>query len=246
MPSRKFARFSLLSLLLLSSSLILVVAQDSAWTEKLKLVDRYRLFAEGGFSFEYVMDDSSDGRSAMHIWLKSGDSSTVLCSYTSPARLLGRRILVQDGKYWLLDRNMRDPIRISARQILFGEASAGEITRLTFSGSYRVAAASTEGAETKLKLEAVPGSEVSYPAIDLVIKADDFRPLRADLYAATGTLMRSIKYERYESVEGRELLVEFRILNPMNSQESVISLGKFSPETVGSRYFSREGMKVLP
>lgn len=220
------------------------LGSEENYSERLKKADAYRLFQDKGFSFQYTLTDGGE-TSVMKVYLKGSDRSAVLCVYTDPAPLSGRKILVDGNTFWMIDKNMRDPIRISSRQMLFGQASAGDIARLSFSDHYFIESGALNGNSVILVLAAQKGAEVSYPKISLELRADDSRPVKAELYAATGTLMKTIHYQKYGRVDGKVLLVAFKIVNALNNSESLVELSRFTTQTVNDRFFSREGMKAL-
>lgn len=246
MRNRSRTRMGKMSILALVAGVLFtagVSAQESG-EGRLAAADGFRLFSDKGFSFEYRLSDSGE-TSVMNVYLKSTDRSVVLSVYTAPAKLAGRKVFMDGNTFWMLDKKMRDPIRISSRQMLFGQASAGDITRLSFSDGYTVTGETTEGDLAVLELQAKAGKETSYPRVRLEVRASDSRPVRAEFYAATGTLMKTIYYDGYQTIGGKVLLVKFRMVNALNKAESVIELGKFEAKTIENRYFSREGMKAL-
>ena len=220
------------------------IAAQEKGVSRLAAADGFRLFSDKGFSFEYRLSDSIE-TSVMKVYLKDTDRSVVLCVYTGPANLAGRKVFMEGNTFWMLDKKMRDPIRISSRQMLFGQASAGDITRLSFSDGYTVIGETTEGNLAVPELQAKAGKETSYPRVRFEVRASDSRPVRAYFFAATGTLMKTIYYDEYQTIGGKVLLVKFRMVNELNKEESVIELGKFEEKTLENRYFSREGMKAL-
>lgn len=214
------------------------------WSSLLRQADSYRLFRAGGFSFDYVLNDGGT-RTVMKIYLKRDDPHVVIGRYIEPPRLSGRKILVADNSFWLLDRYMRDPIRISARQLLFGQAAAGDITRLTYSGSYTVASGAFQGNEAVLDLAAIPGAGATYPRVTLTLEKSTSRPLAAKLYGASGTLLKTLSYDSYASVGGKQILTGFKITNMLTGSTSTIILENYSDQTLPARYFSREGIREL-
>ncbi len=220
-----------------------VSAQDQG-INRLVQVDSYRLFSDKGFSFEYRLIEGSDV-SVMDVYIKNSDRSSVLSVYKAPASLAGRKIFMDGTTFWMLDKKMRDPIRISSRQMLFGQASAGDITRLSFSDAYTIVSETIENDVVILELLAQAGKEISYPKVKLEVRSSDSRPVKAEFFAATGTLMKIIHYEEYRTINNKILLVKFRMVNALNKAESIIELSNFREQTLDSRFFSREGMKAL-
>ncbi|MCX7655976.1 MAG: outer membrane lipoprotein-sorting protein [Treponemataceae bacterium] len=214
------------------------------WETYLIAADKYRLFSERGFSFVYRFTDETES-TVMQVYLKSNDLSVVLGVYLAPEKAAGRKIFVEGSSFWLLDKRMKDPIRISSRQMLVGQASAGDITRLTFSGNYGITQGIQEGSTVLLELAPKTGQDVQYPRVRLTLNKDDARPIKAEFFAETGILMKTMYYEGYQRIEGKTVLTQFRIVNELNKTESRVELSNFENKTLENRFFSREGMKAL-
>ncbi|HOK00219.1 MAG TPA: outer membrane lipoprotein-sorting protein [Termitinemataceae bacterium] len=214
------------------------------WEQWLAMADRYRLFSERGFSFVYRFSDESE-TTVMQVYLKNTDPSIVLGVYTAPEKLAGRKILVEGSSFWLLDKRMKDPIRISSRQMLAGQASAGDLTRLTFSENYTVIEGTRQGSQVVLELRPRTDRDIQYARIRLTLNAEDARPVQGEFFGETGVLMKRVYYEGYQQIQGKTMVVRLRIVNELNKTESRIELSSFEQKTLDSRFFSREGMKAL-
>jgi hypothetical protein len=154
-----------------------VSAQDQG-INRLVQVDSYRLFSDKGFSFEYRLIEGSDV-SVMDVYIKNSDRSSVLSVYKAPASLAGRKIFMDGTTFWMLDKKMRDPIRISSRQMLFGQASAGDITRLSFSDAYTIVSETIEN-DVVILTFSTSRKEISYPKVKLEVRSSDSRPVKAE------------------------------------------------------------------
>lgn len=126
----------------------------------------------------------------------------------------GRRVLMTDDAVWLHIPSSARPIRITPLQRLLGQANFGDVGRLTWDGSYRIAveedaagfqrpaiapAAEAVGARFRaldghpvrlLRLEAVSAT-ATYPRIDVWVSAVDSAPLRADYFLTSGKRLKT-------------------------------------------------------
>ncbi|MGP1458745.1 MAG: outer membrane lipoprotein-sorting protein [Treponema sp.] len=218
-----------------------IFAENSTILER---IDAYRSFSANGFSFDYAVKEKDD-ESTMTVYVKSGDESSVITVYKKPAKLSGRRIFVENSLFWLFDSNMRAPIRISAQQMLSGQASAGDITNITFSKLYNIVSQTEQDGFTVLELEAKLKRNGNYQKIVLKTQGENYKPVSADLYASTGVKLKTINYDSYSISGGKEMLTSFSIANSLNNSVTKIEMSNFSEKTLPDRYFSREGIKNL-
>lgn len=223
-------------------------AQD--WDALLKKSETYRTLTEEGFSFDYgLKEGDSTQAAAMRVFLKPGDPLTVAVKYLAPARYENRRILVGPGGFWLMDKGMNSPLRISPQQMLFGQAAAGDITRVSFSLQYTIVSGEEKADLITLTLEKKAEAEVPFPKVLLSLEKGSARPRIAEFYSLSGQLSKSIRYEKYDRMpehQGRELLTGFRIINELNKQETLVQLGRYAPVKLSEASFTRAGFGKIP
>lgn len=140
-------------------------------------------------------------------------SSDSVVDMLAPAER-GRRVLMTDDAVWLHIPTSARPIRITPLQRLLGQANTGDVGRLVWATSYRIAgsedgaalphpaltrpaldvAATAVGARFRplaghplrlLHLEAV-NATATYPRLDVWISAVDLVPIRADYFLTSG------------------------------------------------------------
>ena len=150
--------------------------------------------------------------SRVRVYGKGADRSVV--EFLAPASDKGRRLLMLRDAMWIYMPSASRPIRISPLQRLMGEASNGDIARSNFSVDYNaVAASSTEENGQRLwivDLEAKdPGT--AYNRVRLFVDAATFEPRRAELFAASGKLLKTAHYRRFDVMAGRRVVTEIEI-----------------------------------
>lgn len=153
-------------------------------------------------------------RAAVHEYrvFLNGTSDSVV-EMLSPAEK-GRRVLMTDDAVWLHIPTSTRPLRITPMQRLLGQANAGDIGRLHWEGSYRIAAledaeemdrpslelvGQAVGARFRplaghplhvLHLEALTAT-ATYPRIHVWISAVDLAPIRADYFLTSGKHLKT-------------------------------------------------------
>lgn len=203
-----------------------LMANEKSGTEILAIVDRIRTTTEPMvMDVRMIYHDEKDGSSdeqQLEIHTKDLDRSLIL--YTYPPRMKGQSVLMVDNNIWIYVKGTRQPIRISARQRMLGQASTGDLAKMTFSGDYH---AETMGVESvdgtdclKLALTAT-NKDATYDKAELWVTKDTYRPLKANLFALSGKLLKTITYGEY-----RETLGEMR---PMRQRiDDAIITGEYT------------------
>lgn len=217
--------------------------------ENLLKVDSYRMFETTGFSFDFYLEESNGGEKSdytMKVYVKDSSSDYAVCKYTSPEKMKGRVILVDGKNFWYLDRGMKSPIRISSRQMLFGQASAGDITRIIFSNYYNVISKSTVDQKLRLDLKSIKNKGAVYTRIVLFVEPHTFKPVMAECYAKSGKLLKKIEYTGFDMYKGKEVLSEMLISSTDGKSVSRVSLLNFSSDRLDDRYFNKAQISRIP
>lgn len=204
-------------------------------------VDRYRIYDKTGFSFIWKSVQNGHQRTPIKIYVNS--PSTVLGSFSNTNS--SKLILMKGNSFWFFEQNsMSSAIRISPRQMLVGEAGAGDITRIVFNRLYRVEEFKKSNNTLEFYLLAIPGQGATYAKINLKTN-QDFRPIIARCYTKQGVLLKTIIYSEYKNINGRELLTKFKIINAIDKQISIISLSNFRKEKLPDADFNKDFLPWL-
>ena len=233
----------------LISIFLLFVIPAFAQDEELVMVDSYRLIEKDGFSFDFTLsekngDEASDYTMRVHVKDTTGESA--VCKYISPVKMKGRIVLVDGKKFWYLDQGMRSPIRISSRQMLFGQASAGDITRIVFYNFYSISEKTEADDLIVLKLKALPQKGAIYNSIHLYVEPETYKPVFAECFAKSGQLLKKIKYTDYGVYKGREVLTGMEISSADGNSINQIALLNFSSDKLDNRYFNKAFINRIP
>ncbi len=208
-------------------------------------IDAYREFAKAGFSFDFSLEDGKAVSSVMRVYLDGDNRETSIAKYALPKKYASRVVLTVKNAFFIFDRGMPAPVRITPREMLFGQASAGDITRISFSGMYSVESQTQKGSELVISLKAIPDKGATYDMIDLRVDGVTFKPIAATCKGASGTAIKTIAYESFTVFSGKELLSAFSITDCANGETSKVRLDNFRGETLPPSSFTLEAIKYV-
>ncbi|MDR2031427.1 MAG: outer membrane lipoprotein-sorting protein [Azoarcus sp.] len=159
----------------------------------------------------------------------------VLVLFRSPASVVGRRILIDGEAMWLGLPSSQRVLRILPSQRLLGEASNGDIVNTDFS-KYRLALknwADYQGKKTiHLRLEAI-APDMAYQRIDYYVDPANHRPSASEHYAASGKLLKTIKYVEFQRTGNGEKLRTLQIVNNLLAdQVTEMIFERYAPQNI--------------
>jgi len=135
------------------------------------------------------------------------------------------KLLYVDENLWVQLPNSRRPIRITPIQRLMGEASNGDVARVSLADDYT---SEIIGAETinnvnchKIQLQAKKKS-ATYHKIILYARQEDFRPVKAEYYVVSGKHIKTAFFEKYSSIAGRLILEQMTIFDELKKDNKTI------------------------
>ena len=163
----------------------------------------------------------------------------------APASDRGTSMLMVGRDLWTFLRDVSQPVRISLQQRLVGEVAVGDIARANLSGDYRARLVKEDRDSYFLELLAVR-EDVTYGKVAYWVRKDDFRPLRAAFYAASGKLLKKCTYEDYRTMAGRARPARLVMTDPIvTGQKSVIEYDRIDVAELPAKYFAKDYLKKL-
>lgn len=174
------------------------------------------------------------------VYVSGRDKSLAIArSYKSE----GMKVLYVGENMWAHFPNTQRPIRITPVQRMLGEASHGDIARLSLSADYRVDEDVPENLDglpcRKLLLSAVRKS-AAYAKIVLYAQAGDLRPVKADLFLISGKQAKTAYYEEYRIRNGRPSLVRMTIRDLIEpAKRTVLEYTDIEPVVLPEKYFNK-------
>lgn len=179
-----------------------------------------------------------DKEKRYQVLTKAGGKSLVL--FRSPGEV-GQKVLMVGDDFWMLLPGSARPFRITPLQKLLGDASTGDIATMSWSGDY-------DGSVVReLDVDGVPCLELdlaakraslSYQRIVLQVAKRDYRPVHADLFAASNRRLKQASYV-VDQRDGRMAVTRMVLTDEVQSnRETVVNIVASKPRKLGDELFN--------
>ena len=124
-----------------------------------------------------------------------------------PASERGQILLMKSRDLWVFMPEVSQPIRLSLSQRLTGQVANGDLARANFAGDYNPKLLRREKIGNDdfyvLELTGVDRS-VTYQRVIYWVREKDFWPHKAEFYSLSNRLLKTCKYENFQTMEGRK------------------------------------------
>src|SRR3990170_6258731 len=194
------------------------------------------------------MKPGAEPREARYEVLVKGKEKTIIKTL-SPEADRGRTLLMLGRDLWAYLPDISKPIRISLQQRLLGEVANGDIARANFSGDYKAVLLRTEKIEKAsyhvLELTAA-GEDVTYNRVVYWVRADNYRPYKAEFHALSGRLLKTCIYDGYKEMAGRMRPSRLTLSDPLTKgQLSTIEYHDMKVKGLPDKLFTKDYMKKI-
>jgi len=161
----------------------------------------------------------------------------------------GMKLLYVREDMWVHLPDTHRPLRITPMQRMMGEASNGDIARLSLTEDYAAKEAGHEEADgrscRRIILTAIRES-APYHRVVLWVRAENYRAERAEFYLPSGKLFKTARYEEYRPLEGRMILTKMTLSDDLRrGRETTLEYLSFEKKTIPARYFNKNGLVEL-
>jgi len=170
-----------------------------------------------------------------------------LVKFITPASDLGKKLLIRDDNMWIYIPTSANPIRISPRQKLTGNAAYGDIASISYVRNYEARFIRkdkfNDAAAYVLDLMARPGKLVTYDKIEYWIDAQTHRPLQAHFMTKSGKILRACGYSDYAEIQGRQRPTKLTIVNHLDKgHQTTIAYSDFKEMKFPALMFKKESL----
>lgn len=135
-----------------------------------------------------------------------GENGQQAVTFLEPLRLSDQIYLVVGYNTWMYQEGLHRPIRISARQRLFGEAGIAETVGIDYLRDYRVSGFSENESEYIMDVEALD-TKTAYRRARLWIEKKSLRLVKAVLTAVSGDPLKELTFTAYQNINGHEVSI---------------------------------------
>lgn len=248
-----------LPLYFLPFACIIAAMTSAAWAqhddeqlarEILEKSDQIR-FPRESFQVEVVVNTISPDQSAeMHRYriLSKGNENSVVMT-TEPASERGQILLMKGRDLWVFMPSVSQPVRISLSQRLTGQVANGDLARANFSGDYTPRILRTDIINGDkywvLELMGVDRS-VTYHKVLYWVRQSNFWPYRAEFYSLSERLLKTSRYENFETVLGRLRPTRMVMEDALRKgEESVLEYSEMKLRDLPDKIFTKDYLKKL-
>jgi outer membrane lipoprotein-sorting protein len=254
--SASYASAILLSLALLTPASALAqevapaAAADSGARSIVEKADQVRFPAEA-FQVDVDITTTRQGQRSearkYRVMSKGNDNTIVLT--IEPASERGQSMLMKGRDLWVYMPNVSQPVRLALAQRLTGQVANGDLARANFSGDYNPKLLRTETIDGQaydvLELTAVDRG-VTYQRVVYWVRRDNSWPLKAEFYSLSNRLLKTCKYERFQTLAGRvrptRLVMEDAL---RQGEQSVLEYTEMKLRELPDRMFTKEYLRRL-
>jgi len=225
-------------------------ADDALARSIVEKADQVR-FPSEGFQVDIDIANTQSGQATetrRYRVLSKGNSNTVVM-VTEPASERGQIILMKGRDLWIFMPDVSQPIRLALSQRLTGQVANGDLARANFAADYnpKILRAETIGSESYhvLELTAVDRG-VTYQRVVYWVRQKDNRPFKAEFYSLSNRLLKTCKYENYQTMQGRPRPTRLVMEDALKSgDQSILEYTSMKLRDLPDKVFTKDYLKKL-
>ncbi|MFP5462848.1 MAG: outer membrane lipoprotein-sorting protein [Gammaproteobacteria bacterium] len=230
-------------------------AQDDAAareraSEIVRRADEIR-FPRDAFSVEVRVSSTIRGEAqeVRRYRILSRDSEDTIVQTLEPEVERGQNLLMKGRELWMFLPSVSQPVRLSLSQRLTGQVANGDLARTQFAKDYDARLVGSEKIDGKdhhvLELTATERG-MTYPKIRYWVRASDLHPHRAEFHAMSGKLLKTCRFENYQTLGGRVRPTRLVMTDALKEgDESVLDYSGLAARSLPARMFTKEYLKRL-
>lgn len=225
-------------------AVLLAVSVFSAESDSLiRRIDAYRVPFEQFFirtRLTATIGDEVDETAVYDAYMYGSEKSLVI---QKAGKNRDMKILYVQEKLWVHLPGTRRPIRITPIQRLLGQASNGDIARVSYGEDYEAVSSGQITVKNipclKILLTAQKKS-ATYPKIVLYVREKDYRPVQAEFYLLSGKHYKTATYDRYMMFNGKMLLEKMTINDEVRKgRKTVFEYEGIQEKKIAVKYFNK-------
>lgn len=174
--------------------------------------------------------------------------------YVEPPRDAGKMLLLNGANLWFYDPASHESVRISPQQKLSGQASAGDVLSENLAVDYTPSILGVETIEDgnhqqrtcwHLDLKAA-NDAATYNRAEYWVEKDSYTPIKAKLYADSGTLLKTLYYRNFVVRDGRNQPTQAVIIDAVD--QTLVTTADFADlrfQDIPDAWFTRDYLPHL-
>jgi outer membrane lipoprotein-sorting protein len=168
---------------------------------------------------------------------------------TEPASERGQIILMKGRDLWVFMPDVSQPIRLALSQRLTGQVANGDLARANFAADYNPQILRSEiiGNENYHVLELIAvDRSVTYQKVIYWVRQKDNWPFKAEFYSLSNRLLKTCKYENFQTMEGRLRPTRLVMMDALKSgEQSILEYNSMKLRDLPDKVFTKDYLKKL-
>lgn len=237
-----------LSLLAMCGAPAAAAVEPSAGTIVSK-VDTFRMPDEPNLRIGMVLESKKagkDGGASTYTSLLRDGAGTLVQANDGEQR--GQKYLSTPNGYWLYAPRTKRALRLTPLQLLRGQASIGDVSRLSYADDYTAAFAerprqTVDGVDCWVLLLRARSPQSTYASIVLAVNRATGGPVRAQLNAQSGRLLKTATFGPIADVSGYRIVKATTYIDGVDTSKTTTvrfdtvakantPVGLFKPQTL--------------
>ncbi|SCY55403.1 outer membrane lipoprotein-sorting protein [Nitrosospira sp. Nl5] len=180
--------------------------------------------------------------------LSKGNENSVVLT-TEPASERGQILLMKGRDLWVFLPDISQPVRLSMSQRLTGQVANGDLARANFAGDYNATVLRTETIDNDkyyvLELTGVDRS-VTYHRVLYWVRQSNFWPYRAEFYSLSNRLLKTSRYENFQTLLGKERPTRLVMEDALRKgEQSVLEYSDMKLRDLPDKVFTKDYLKRI-
>jgi hypothetical protein len=234
------------------STVITAIGQDAEVVKALKKSDFYRGGSDG-IEWDVKVQNIEQGQIKNDINITVEGASTEehfysLISFTGPKKFEGQKLLIRDNSMWFMKIGLSNPVPISSRQRLSGNAANADVAAANYTKDYSIESVENGSYNDKqcwvLSLKA-KDNLVTYPKVKYWISKSENFGLQAEFYGKSDKLIKTATFEYNNKVDYKsrkyDYLSKISISDMINKEDkTILSISSISFPSFASSKFQKD------
>lgn len=222
---------------------IIVTTASFAQDDLLEKIDKYRVPYQEFLVRTKIMSYQNDElkeTAVFDAYMSGNDKSLVVAK---EYKTKGMKLLYVDENLWIQLPTSRRPIRITPIQRLMGEASNGDVARVSLADDYSaeiIGSENIDGVDCHKMLLKAKKKSATYHKIILYSRKGDYQPVKAEYYVVSGKHIKTAFFDKFKPSNGKTILQQMTIYDELKKEnKTVFEYTKIEEKQLPVRYFNK-------
>lgn len=163
------------------------------------------------------------------------DKSLLICTNGKNKNL---KVLMKGDDMWVNLTGSKRGLRITPMQRLMGQASNGDVAKVSFSQDYSGTVVGVKDGVLTMELKA-KSKGATYQRTLLYVDAKTYKPQKAEFFLTSGKHFKTAYYTDYRIIDGRNTISKMKIEDKMNPKlYTVMENSNYKKKVIPEKYFN--------